>query len=271
MKILTVDNERSALNNLNRAVLEAAPKAELVSLSSAGEALAEIEKNGLRPDVAFLDIDMPEMTGIELTGRIKTVSPDTWIIFVTGYTQYSLDAYAVHAGGYLLKPVTADDIREELGVIGHVPHIYEMSRKPLQVQCFGNFEVFQDGQPLNFKRKKSKELFAYLVHKRGASCTTREMSALLFEDTPFDMTRRSYLQTIIISMCSTFREAGEDDIFIRKYGSIAVDTSRFDCDYYRFLDLDPESVNAYTGEYMNQYEWAELTAGYLSMQAKKNH
>lgn len=269
MKILTVDNERSALNNLNRAILEAAPHAELVSYTSAAESLNEIN-SGLHPDIAFLDIDMPEMTGLELTGKIKTASPDTWVIFVTGFTQYSLEAYSVHAGGYLLKPVTAADIKEELNVIGHLPHILEESHKNLQVQCFGNFEVFRDGQPLTFKRKKAKELFAYLIHKRGTSCSTREMSAVLFEDAPFDTAHKSYLQTIIINMCNTLKEAGEKDIFIRRYGSIAVDISRFDCDYYRFLDLDPSSVNSYTGEYMNQYEWAELTAGFLSMQSEKS-
>ncbi len=269
MKILTVDNEESALNNLNRAILSAAPQAELISFSSASEVLCEIEEKGLRPDIAFLDIEMPSMTGLELTGRIKLSSPFTWIVFVTGYTQYSLEAFSVHAGGYLLKPVTADDICEELEVIGHYMQFPAVLKKRLQVQCFGNFEIFCDGQPLNFRRKKAKELFAYLIHKRGTSCSTREMSAILFEDAPFDTVHKSYLQTIIVNMYSTLKGVGEYHVFIRRYGSIAVDPSQFDCDYYRFLDLDPDSINAYTGEYMNQYEWAELTAGFLSMKSEK--
>ena len=52
----------------------------------------------------------------------------------------------------------------------------------LRVQCFGNFEVFRGGRPLAFSRSKTKELFAYLVNRRGAVCTVQALAAVLWED-----------------------------------------------------------------------------------------
>jgi hypothetical protein len=59
----------------------------------------------------------------------------------------------------------------------------------------------------------------------------------------------------------TFSEIGAENILIRRRGAIGVDTSRMDCDYYRFLKGDLQAINAFTGEYMRQYSWAEATLG----------
>jgi two-component SAPR family response regulator len=266
LKILTLDNESLALESLNNAVRAAEPGALLKSFTRASEALAALEKDHYRPDVAFLDIEMPGMTGIELAGRIRKASPGTWLIFVTGYSQYALEAFNVHASGYLLKPVTKEDIREELNLIERRTPSGKEPEKILQVHCFGNFEVFSAGVPVVFTRKKAKELFAYLVHKRGAVCTTREMAAVLFEDMPYDLARQNYLQTLITSMTQSLRNVGAESAVIRTFGALAVNTACIDCDFYRFLSMDLAAVNSYTGEYMSQYEWGEFVLEYLNQQ-----
>lgn len=268
-KILCTDNERSALNILNRAVLEIFPDAELRSFLHASEALREVEANGFRPDIAFLDIEMPGITGIELADRIKKASPETWIIFVTGYSNYALEAFSVHAGGYLLKPVSSDMIREELDNPALLYQLDKHASDSLRVQCFGNFDIYKNGRQLVFKRKKSKELLAYLVHRRGTACSTRELAAVLFEDIPFDRSQQNYMQTIVSDLCHTLSSYSCKNVLIKDYGTMAVDTSRLDCDYYRFLELDPAAVNSYTGEYMEQYEWAQFMTGFLD-ETRKN-
>ena len=60
-------------------------------------------------DLAILDINMPQIDGITLAARIKQISPQTAILFLTAYKEYAFDAYAVHPTGYLLKPVTYAD------------------------------------------------------------------------------------------------------------------------------------------------------------------
>ena len=71
--------------------------------ASALEAIAE-----QRPDVAFLDIRMPGLTGLEVASAALDASPDTQIVFVTAYDQYAVDAFETGAIDYLLKPVASD-------------------------------------------------------------------------------------------------------------------------------------------------------------------
>lgn len=65
-------------------------------------------------DIAFLDIETPVINGIQLAKKLKKVNPLVNIIFVTAYDTYALDAYKLHASGYITKPVNESKIKEEL-------------------------------------------------------------------------------------------------------------------------------------------------------------
>ena len=77
--------------------------AECEDGASALEAIAEH-----RPDVAFLDIRMPGLTGLEVAAGAAEASPGTQVVFVTAYNQYAVDAFERGAIDYLLKPIAAD-------------------------------------------------------------------------------------------------------------------------------------------------------------------
>ena len=82
-----------------------------------------------------------------------------------------------------MKPVTKEKVQKELQDL-RFP-IVPKSNALLKVQCFGNFDVFTpNGEHVKFERSRSKEIFAYLVHRNGSSCTTKEIAAALFEDMP---------------------------------------------------------------------------------------
>ena len=163
MKFLAVDDSPLQLEYLVFQLKQASPSSEIRSCGDVGEVLRALEE-GFAPDVAFLDIEMPDMTGLELAGKIRERQPAAQVVFVTACPQYALDSYSVHAQGYLLKPVTVEKIREELeNLFRNVPRPGEEEADRLQVKCFGNFEVFFRGTPLNFRRSKAKELLAYLV------------------------------------------------------------------------------------------------------------
>ena len=139
MLFFAIDDERIALLELCETIQSAVPDAQTESFNDPSEALMRIRRDNARPDAVFSDIRMPGMDGLELAVRIKTLSPDTKIIFVTGYSDYALSAFKVHANGYLMKPVTPGQITEELNNLKLSPtHDPEKPR----VQCFGNFEVF---------------------------------------------------------------------------------------------------------------------------------
>ena len=144
-----------------------------------------------------------------------------------------------------------DDGRSHVGM--------ENTQRRLKEMCFGNFDVFlPDGTPVHFERSRSKEIFAYLVHRHGSSCSTREIAAALFEDEPYDNNQQSYVQTLISAMMKSLKKVGAQKAVNKSYNALSVNPAVLDCDYYRFAKLDAGAVNAYANEYMSQYYWADF-------------
>ena len=258
MLIFAIDDEKSALRVLHNAIAQAAPQAEIDDFSLGTDALRAIEEELKRPDVAFSDIRMPRLDGLALAARIRTASPGTKVVFVTAYSEYAYDAFQLRASGYVLKPVTAESIRAELDNIAP-------PRMPggLWVRCFGSFEVFWERQPLRFARRQTRELLAYLIDREGALCTTEEIIGVLWEDELDMAAAKNRLRQLIMDLKKTLCAIGMEEILVRRNGQLAVLTDRIPCDYYRMLAGDMQSVNAWCGEYMSQYSWAEMTEGRL--------
>ncbi len=264
MTIIAVDDEKIALEGLVSEIEKAVPNTVVYGFRSAMEAIDFVEETPCK--VAFLDIEMRGMNGIECAKRLKMINPKINIIFATGYDEYMREAFGMHASGYIMKPVTSKKIAEEIEnlrhpVIRQEPH---GSEKPLlRIKTFGNFEVYMEEKTLEFPRSKSKELFAYLIHKRGASCSTRELTGILFENMPYTVSLQKQFQTIRSTMIKTLKDVGADSCIIRGRNQTAVDITKVDCDYYHFLEGDAAAINAYAGEYMSNYSWSEFVLGYL--------
>ena len=252
MRILIIDDEPLQLEGSVSMLRKVMPDAEISAYSWPYDALEEAAT--LDFEVAFLDIQTGGMTGLELAARLKKIKPDIHIIFVTGYSQYAVDAFAMHATGYLLKPLTEEAVRRELNFIYSEPQ----PKSRIEVKTFGGFDIYVDGRPVRFRRAKSKELLAYLVDHRGLSVTTGEAYAALFEDAADTLSGKSYFRTIVHEMLNALKNVGADGIIERSRNSYAVIPDKFDCDYYRFMEGDQQAVNAYQNDYLPSYSWAEM-------------
>lgn len=260
MNIFVADDEKLALDMLESAVKEVVPRASISRFQKPSELLREAEQTHC--DIAFLDIQMPGMTGVELALKLKNINPKINIIFVTGYDEYAGNAMAMHASGYIKKPVTPESVAVEMDNLRHP--VSEESGSMTRIRCFGNFDIFdKNGNPISFERAKSRELLAYLVYRKGATCTVKEIAGVLFEDASYDRKQQNYLQKIISSLIRTLKEYDLDEIVLRERNGVSIKAEAVNCDYYRFLKLDPKAVNAYHGEFMSQYSWAEFVVGYL--------
>lgn len=260
MRIFAIDDEPLMLRLLHDEIAAAEPESEIHIFEKPSALLEKIRVEKLVPDVVFLDIEMPGLDGLSLAVAIKREAPKVRIIFVTGYSQYALDAYRIHANGYLMKPVDAAAIREELDLL---PADKAPRPGTLQVQCFGLFEVFWHGKPLTFSRRKTKELFAYLVDRKGAFCSTGEVISALWEESAEEKDAKSYLRVLVNDLTSVLRSIGMADVLLRQRGQMAIKRDLLDCDYYRLLEGDMVAMHCFRGEYMKQYSWAELTTGRL--------
>ena len=221
--------------------------------------LSTIEES--QPDIVWLDIEMPGMNGLEVAAKIKTASPFTNIVFVTGYPEYAYEAMQMHASGFILKPVTEQKLVNEIMNLRRP--VSRKKTKVIQVRCFGNFEVFHNGSPIHFARRMSKELFAYLIDRRGAGCSTAELCAVLWEDRPADTGLKSQCRNLIRTLRTSLQSIDAEDVIVKGWSTIGVDCDKIDCDYYDYLRGDPYTINSFRGEYMMQYSWAEMTIGTL--------
>jgi len=262
MLIFAIDDEPATLAELHDAIVKAEPGAEIMDFETAPEVLAALDKQGRTPDVVFSDIRLPGMDGLSLAVQIKNRAPKAKLVFVTGYAQYATEAYKRHVNGYVMKPVTADRIREELRALD-LPSAAPRAAGKLYVQCFGHFEVFWQGEPVIFQRKQSKELFAFLIDREGRACTAEEIAAALWEDDGDMNAEKGRIRLILHDLRATLKELGMEDVLIREHRQLAVRRELLDCDYYRMLAGDMSAVNAYQGRYMIDYSWAELTNGRL--------
>ena len=259
MLIYTLDCYAPALKELNDAVNATIPEAKIRQFNEAGTALDAIS-DGERPDAVFSGIDLPGTDGLTFAEKLKAASPETKLIFVTWDRKYAVDAFRIHADGYLIKPVTVEQIEQEAVHLHLLPSGEEHE---LRVQCFGNFEVFCDDAPLTFKRRKTKEMFAYLIDRNGAVVTAEEMAAILWEDEADMKKAKHNLRNLVNDLRSALDLIGRSDVLIRGSGTMSINKNSVICDYYLLLEGDGEAVRAFRGEYMNQYHWARATEAAL--------
>ena len=270
MKAICVDDEAQVLNHIVSSCQKLRLLDEVKGFTCAQDALEWLD--GHPADLALLDIDMPGMNGLddmpgmnglELAGRIRKIHPDISIIFITAFSQYSLEAYEVHPVSYLLKPFDQARLAREVEfALGG-----RTARKTahIMMQTFGHFEILVDGKTMNFRRSKSKELLAYLVDRRGAGVTRQDAFAALWEDRAYDASMQKQLDVVIRSLRDTLQTYGIGELFELKNRRLRIRPELIDCDLYRFLKGEPDAVSAYFGEYMSQYAWAAITEARLSL------
>lgn len=144
---------------------------------SAEEALESFEY--IKPDVVFLDIEMPRINGIDLARKFLSEKYDVNIIFTTAYEQYAIEAFGVEAIDYLMKPINDDDI---LRVIKRLSKMENMKQQKQEednnnkttkftlpiISCLGKFQILDsESKIVKWPTRKAEEVFAYFVLNKG--------------------------------------------------------------------------------------------------------
>ena len=254
MKAIAVDDEIYMLETLQEAVSASSDIETVESFTSCSAALAYAADHPI--DIAFLDINMRGIGGLGLAEKLMALHPRCKIVFCTGYEEYAVSAFQLHVSGYLMKPITQEAVQKE---IDHIKGV-RATEKLLSIQCFGNFEVFHNGEILSFKRKKAKELLAVLIDRNGAGMTAKQICALLFPDDTDDTKNTAYLRQLILDLKNTLKMIGAEDVLQHDTPYYRIDTNLVRCDYLSFLETGKPEFH---GEYMTQYSWAEETCAML--------
>lgn len=253
MKVLIVDDEKMAAQELYDICLSHRLTDEAIAFGNPADALVFMaQKNQV--DLAFLDIEMPVMTGIELARRINAVNPETKIVFVTGFKEYAYDAFCVNAIGYILKPY------EEEAVFAAIEKAARFSdaqpHNEITVKTFGHFDIFVNGRPVYFSSAKAKEFSALLIERQGGSVSTEQAISALWPDRSYDEAVQALFRKVLKSLRVSLSDAGISEIFIDVRNQRSVDTSKFTCDLYEYLKNPYENGGMFSGEYMEGYAFA---------------
>lgn len=253
MRILAVDDDKASLDRIREILNKTIPDGEFYFFDSSLSALAKARE--VEIDVAFLDVKMPELNGIDLGKYLTELNPYVNLIYISEHTDYAYEAMKIHASGYIRKPGSDTEVKSELKVLRY-PELRKKYKRVF-IQTFGNFEVFVDKEPVEFKYKRTKEIVAILVNNRGAQTTNGEIVASLWEDDGDPEKKNSYLYNLRQDLQNTFSKLKLDGIILKQHGSMAIALEKVDCDLFDWLENRDTSKYTYTGDYMNQYSWAE--------------
>ena len=127
-------------------------------------------------------------------------------------------------------------------------------------------DIYVNGRLLYFEREKAKELFALLVDRCGAALTTEQIASVLWESKNYNTSLKNAVTKVVASLRNTLKAEGIEDILIKRWNHLAVDTKKFECDAYEYEKQVPRDRSSFRGEYMTNYSWAEYSIGrYIRM------
>ncbi|SCW70763.1 Two-component response regulator, SAPR family, consists of REC, wHTH and BTAD domains [Paenibacillus tianmuensis] len=280
MRAILVDDERLALRHLKQKLECDVGGVEVVeTCMDPSQAVDMAIKH--RPDVVFLDIQMPGINGLQLGEQLQLAVPDIEIIFVTGHDQYAIHAFKLYALDYILKPARTDRLQQTVqrlrGKLKANKETGRESQAPL-ICCFNQIR-FQlpgnDSQTVKWRTSKAQELFAYLLHHRYRTVDRGTLIELLWPD--FDVSRAAQqLYTTIYHIRQTLKTSGMGTVSIASadleagyrltVGEVRIDTEEWEARVKQLGVLDVHTMEAhehvlqlYQEHYLGDYEylWAE--------------
>ena len=233
MRIAAVDDETHVLERFERMVSNVT-ELNLCGLFETGEQLlAYLKEKPL--DAVFLDIEMPGVNGLQLSEQIQNLNENIEIIFVTAFNQYAVEAFELQAMDYIMKPLTEERLGKTIKRLLKTTRTAVRSEKPF-IKCFGDFEVFLNGEALTWKNSKAKEVLAFLVHKNGVPVSWEKIADAVWPDYNSEKAQTNFHATTYL-LRKRLAEAGLSQILESVRGNYRIVKDKVDCDVYQLDEM----------------------------------
>lgn len=264
MRIIVVDDETNNVCEIDNMIQRYGKAAEVICFTNPIEAL-EASKNEIF-DVAFLDIQMPVISGIELAQQIAGYHPNIKIIFITAYNHYATEAFEVNAVDYLLKPLRYERFEKTFNKLFTKKGDKAFDDEKLFIKVFGDVTIAYGNNKIKWNRPKAYELFSYLLLRKS----TKVHKEIICEDLWPELDGKRALANLQVTMSRLRRDLAclkKEQIFIeynRHYYIMYVGEAWFDLDEFILLSQssDVESMqralSIYCGELFDQESWKWL-------------
>lgn len=264
MRVIIVDDEPDILEDIKINILKYNDFEVIGTYQNPFKAFEAFE--GDKPDIAFLDIEMPGMSGIDLAEKFLEVNSRIKIIFITAFNHYATQAFEVNALDYILKPIHPHRMRKAIERLGAVSYVLITPMEHvIRIRTFGCFEIQVDGIPIKWNRSKAKELLAYLLHFEGVKKTKYKICEELWPE----YEPKKALVNLQTAMCSLRKSLGNlgikdikiefiEESYILKLGNVLFDAREFEKLYKKGKknrETAKEAVQYYKGDYMESEDW----------------
>ncbi|MBH5318597.1 response regulator [Paenibacillus sp. GSMTC-2017] len=246
-----VDDEEHALNLLEMFLHKTGEIQTIGRFSNGYDALLTIEV--AKPDVWFLDIEMPGLNGMDLAERIRSQDPEAAIVYVTAYDQYAIKAFELAAMDYLLKPIDPDRLK---GTIARLKKGFEGRIAPdspdnsnekfdtLSVRLLGAFYAStEQGGAYKWRTAKEKELLIYLSLQNGVPVHRDRIIEDLWSEEPYPKAK-VYLHTCISLIRKHLKQVGLDRFVLFEKERYVLDANRLQVDALLFKERVSELRNS---------------------------
>ncbi|UYO61255.1 response regulator [Acetobacterium wieringae] len=190
---ILIDDEYYALEGLKQDLDDLGTVRVLGTYENGQEALSQVAD--LRPDLIFLDIEMPETNGLELFDQLLEAHPQAAIVFVSAYNQYAIQAFELNAMDYLLKPVLPERLEKTLKRLEK--KLPPPIQKQLSLHCFGHFAIQVGGEEIviPWRTKKAEELLAYLACLKGQFVAKEKLAGTLWPELSREKSQSNFYLT----------------------------------------------------------------------------
>ncbi|MFJ8514820.1 response regulator [Lysinibacillus xylanilyticus] len=284
IRVIVMDDEPLALVNMEKKLKEFNSIEVIKSFTTVKDLLAE--GPSLDFQVAFLDVEMPGMNGLDIARLLKEWNKNIFIVFVTAYRDYAVQAFEIHSIDYLLKPISKARLETTINRIQELLHLENKStplqirNKPeLTIQCFGGFVVLHNNKAVHWRTLKTKELFAFLFSNLNNHVPRDTIIDSLWVDTEFKKARVQ-LHTTVSYLRTTLSALGYSEVIQYANGSYILQLEDFQCDAHdleHILNANMETakidvekaealIQSYQGEYMAalDYPWITSKANFMN-------
>ncbi|MGI6108553.1 MAG: hypothetical protein ACOYB8_01745 [Eubacteriaceae bacterium] len=174
------------------------------------------------------------------------------------------------AGNRILIAGRVDDIHESKNESLRIQEMLknaQMVQKPVSrvyIRTFGYFDVIIDGQAIPFQYRKTKELLALLVDRRGGFIAPEEVISCLWENEQANKTTLARYRKVAMRLRKELEKYDAEDVIESRKGKRRLVPEKVTCDLYNYLDGEASFADSFKGSYMTNYSWGERTLAELS-------
>lgn len=272
LNAIIVEDEYLSIERLKK-LLEQTKKINVcATYANPLDALEECET--INPQVAFLDIEMPEINGLELAEKLIEKIKDICIVFVTAYNEYAVDAFELSALDYLLKPISKERLNKTVDRIASNVKVNNKDTKVI-IKCMGGFEVIvkkdNEENTIKFRTSKAEEILALMISNKDKPISTDYIIELLWGE--FEVEKAMVnVHTSIHYLRKAIKALGTEDFIKSSKGHYYIKYDEISCDVYEIEKLiekaekgdytieELENINRlYNGSLFDgkDYLWAE--------------